>query len=168
MSVIHGNAGFRSLLAKVFRALALLIVATLIALTVASYFQSTPGTGDILLTIVLAVVTVLAGAHLMSLDRRYHRPADPRDVLDVRQSLEANIGRMVGEALAGKVQVNWDIGSPEVHRMDRDTLAKARVMASEGRLMDEICSMVDGNYANWSPPHQEAFRNLIQAAIDQG
>lgn len=160
-------ADHRAVLAKMFRGLSLLVVAVLLFLTVTSYFYSTPGTGDILLTIVLAAATLIASMHLLRLDRRYNRSPDARDVTDVQQAAQAAWSRMWDDALSGRLTVNLQVGEPEVHKIDAEGLARARAMLAEGKTIDEICGSIDSNYKNWLPPHQQAFRGIIQTALDQ-
>ena len=39
-------------------------------------------------------------------------------------------------------------------------------MSDEGKSLDEICRAVESNFAGWSLPHQQAFRNVMKAALD--
>lgn len=153
-------------LRTIFRALAALIMVTLVTLTILSYLHSTPGTGDILLTIVLAAVTLMAFQKLLSIDRM-HREPDPASTARLHQTLQGGLASKLQEALSGSVTIDWNVASPEVHRIDEEGLARARTMAKEGKSVDEICRAMEGDYANWAPPHQQAFRNVMQAVIDQ-
>jgi hypothetical protein len=153
---------------KVFRVLAGLIVATLLTLTVLAYRDSTPGTGDVLLSIVLAVVTLLAAARLLEIDRRHDREPDPALKAALHEAIQGDLSGKIQEALSGGVKVKWNVSSPEVHRIDEDGLALARSMADKGKSIDDICRAMDSDYASWSPPHQQAFRNVMQAALDHG
>ena len=153
---------------KVFRVVAGLIVATLLALTVLAYRDSTPGTGDVLLSIVLAIATLIAAARLLEIDRRHHREPDPALTAALHEAVHGELSSKIREALSGGVKVEWNVAAPQVHRIDEDGLALARSMADKGKSIDEICRAMDSDYAGWSPPHQQAFRNVMQAALDHG
>lgn len=151
---------------KIFRPLAGLVVAALIALTILAYRDSAPGTGDVLLSIVLAVVTLMAALRLLKIDRRLHQEPDPALRAALDQAVEGELSGKIREALTGAVKVDWNVSSPEVHRIDDDGLALARSMSDEGKSMDEICRTMEHDYADWTPAHQQAFRNVMQAALD--
>lgn len=151
---------------KVFRVLAGLIVATLLALTILAYRDSTPGTGDVLLSIILAVVTLMAAARLLEIDRKHHREPDPALKAALHEAIQGDLSIKIHEALSSGVKVEWNVSSPEVHRIDEEGLALARSMSDEGKSLDEICRAVESNFAGWSLPHQQAFRNVMKAALD--
>lgn len=156
----------KRLMRKVFRVLSAVVIAALLALTFLSYQASTPGTGDILLTVVLAAVTLITFMHLLKIDRWHNPEPGPAMKADLGQPVQNDLASKIQAALSGAVPVEWNFASPEVHRIDNEGLALARAMSDEGKSMDEICRALDADYAGWSPPHQQAFRNVMQAALD--
>lgn len=167
-ALLNADFKIRRGLAAVFKGLSILIIGVLATLTVISYFYSTPGTGDILVTIVLAAVTLIVTMHLLGRVSLYDSAPDPRLLTEAGRPTETRLSHMLGEALSGRVTVNWEVAAPEVHKMDLDDLARARVMVSQGKSIDDVCLAVNKDYAGWSPPHQQAFRAVIEAAVNQG
>ena len=148
------------------RVVAIIIVASMVVLTVASYFATDPSDGSRLLTIVLAAATLIVAGHLHSLDRR-HRPAPGgRDEVAPRRDLRAQLAAKVGERLLGRAKFEWTIAPTQVETIDLDALERARAMAAEGRKMDEICRTISAEYDQWSPPHQQAYQSVVRAAIE--
>lgn len=158
--------GAKRVMKKIFRVVSAVFVGGLLILTFLAYQASRPGTGDILLPIVLAVVTLMISMHLLQVDSRHNVEPDPGLREEIDQMVQAELGSKIQAALSGAVPVEWNFASPEVHRIDNEGLALARAMSDEGKPMDEICRVLEADYAGWSPPHQQAFRNVMQAALD--
>ena len=52
--------------------------------------------------------------------------------------------------------------------MDAALLNEAKRMAASGTPIDDICRMIDPDHDRHAPVHQEVFRNIVRAAIEQG
>ena len=160
-------ADIKKTLHTVSRVLAFIIVASLAALTVASYFATDPNDGSRLLTIVLAAGTAILALHLHRIDRR-HRPTRGGGSLEtaVARDGRADLASMIGAALLRRGKVEWTIAPPEVYSMDQQTLDRARAMAADGTPMEEICRSIAPDYSQWDPAHQQAYEGVVRAAIE--
>lgn len=160
-------ADIKQALHAVSRVLAFIIVASLAALTVASYFATEPNDGSRLLTIVLAAGTAILALHLHRIDRR-HRPTSGGGSLEtaVVRDGRSDLASMIGAALLRRGKVEWTIAPPEVYSMDQATLERARAMAADGRPMDEICQSIAPEYPQWDAAHQQAYEGVVRAAIE--
>ncbi len=147
--------GVRSLFKRIYKIGMILITTVLAALTVISYMSATPGNGLLLITGILAIGTLIAGLSISKLDD---------------QERQGEIYRQIGQEFRGLVQGSTTFGyaSPDVHRIDAATVEEAKRMASDGASIDDICSAIDPEHVAHDPAHRQAFRNVVQAMIDQG
>lgn len=158
---------FKRTLLTIHRILAFILVASLAALTVGSYFATNPNDGSRLLTIVLAAGTLMLAVHLHGIDRR-HRPTPGDRALEasLTADVRSDLAQKIGAALLRGGRVEWQVASPEVYSIDRETLDRARAMAADGRPMDEICRSIAPDYDQWGAAHQQAYRSVVRAAIE--
>lgn len=161
------GAELKRTLYAVQRALAFILVGSLAALTIGSYFATDPDDGSRLLTIVLAAGTLILGHHLHRMDRRI-RPAAADDAPQGGPAfnIRAELASKMGAALLGDAKVELKIASPEVYSIDQVTLDRARAMAAEGHAMDEICRTISPEYDGWGAAHQQAYQSVVRAAIE--
>ena len=157
----------RHVMGAIHRGLSWILVALLAAATIGTYWASSPGDGSRLLPAVLLMVTVIAGLHLHNRSRRFGNPTDDSALrADFRRTVELDLSNKIAAALVDGSQVRWNVGAPEVHSMDRETIAHARALAAEGMSMDEVCRTIEPEYGGWSFPHQQAFQAVVRAAIE--
>lgn len=131
----------------------------LLALMLASgailaYAGATPANGLLLISGILAVLTLIAGLSISKLEW---------------QDEQAETYRQIGQDIRKlvKVSTSYSYAEPEVHRVDLATVAKAKRMASDGAPIDHICKEIDPGHDGHHPAHKEAFRKIVQAMIDQ-
>lgn len=156
----------RQMLLTVHRAISVLAVGVLLALTVISYWSSSPDDGSMLVPAMLAVVTLIVWLKLHNWRERYGpADADPAVRSDLVRTIQADLSEKIAAALLDPARVKWEVASPEVYRMDAATLERARAMAIEGRSMDEICRSVQADYDRWDGPHQQAFQAVMREAV---
>jgi hypothetical protein len=158
----------RAVLRAIHRTLSVTIIVILLTVTIASYFAANPHDGSLLVTGILVMVTLITGLHLHSVDSRLHSGKWAGFRIDFLRRVEADLEEKMAAALRDGSQLRWGVGSPQVHRIDGETLASARSKAAEGRSIDEICRTIDPDYACWSAPQQQAYQSVIRAAIDHG
>lgn len=148
-----------------------------------SYRDSTPGTGDVLLSWVLGVLAFLTLLSVPKLDRHDAQAETYRGILDdVRSRFPVNV-KFTGanmpplDAPSASTASGWsDTGAPvsihfadpEVHRVDADIVKKAKQMSAVGAPIDDICRMIDPDHDLHDPMHREAFRRIVQAMITEG
>lgn len=166
---IRSPTGTRQTLLTLHRVLTVLVVGVLLALTVSSYFSSSPDDGSMLVPAILAVVTLIVWLKLHNWRERYD-PAEPDPAVrsDLARTIHADLSDKIAAALLDPARVKWEVASPEVYSMDGATLDRARAMASEGRPMDEICRSVQADYDRWDGAHQQAFQAVMREAIAHG
>jgi len=156
----------RTLLA-VSRVLGILLVGSLAALTIISYFETDPDDGSRLFTIVLATGTLILGHHLHRMDRR-HRPIGSDGALQSSPEFDvrAELARKIGTAMLAGGKVEWKVASPEVYSLDQNTLDRAKAMVAEGSAMDQICRAIAPQYEAWDFQHRQAYQAVVRAAIE--
>lgn len=150
---------------------------TLAVLAYLAYRSSTPGTGDVLLSVVLGVLAFLTLLSIPKLDWQDEQAETYRGILDDMRSRGpisfkfTGTGeppadtptRAGGEHMTAPVSVEF--AEPEVHRVDAELVSEARRMASEGHSIDDICRMIDPGHDSNDRMHREAFRRIVQAMI---
>lgn len=173
----------RDVLKLIYKLGVLAAALTLGALAYLAYAGSTAGSGDVLLSIVLGVLALLALLSVPRLDWQDEQAEIYRGIFDdmrTRFPLEVKFAGTPesppGAAPQGGGQ--WTIGTgapvsvrhgePEVHRVDASMVDKARRMASEGAPIDDICRMIDPGHDRDDSFHQQALRRIVQAMIEQG
>lgn len=151
----------RGVLTAVLKGLSILIVAFFAAATIAAYVAATPGNGLLLVSMLLAAVTLIVGMHLHKIYRRFARPR-----IDPARAVPTDLASWLGAALLNKAQVRWELGSPQVHSIDRETLTRAQAMLAEGRSLEEVCRSIDSGYDSWSAPRRQAWQAVLRAAVE--
>ena len=173
----------RDVLKLIYKGLMTLVTVVLAGGAILAYWSSTPGNGLLLVSGILAVLALIALLSIGNLDRRDYQADTYREIADdmlarfpvqfrfgksaSRPGNAATFGTMEWTAEEG-APVSVHFAEPEVHRMDQAMLDEARRMAAEGAPIDEICRMVDPEHDRHDPAHQEVFRRIVRAAIEQG
>ena len=158
--------GARQVLLTVHRLLSILVIGVLLVLTVGSYWSSSPNDGSMLVPAMLAIVTLMVWLKLHNWRRRYGPAAvDPAVRSDLARIVQASLSEKIAAALSDPARLKWETASPEVYRMDAETLDHARAMTEEGRPMDEICRSVQPDYDRWESAHQQAFQAVMREAL---
>jgi hypothetical protein len=121
---------------------------------IAAYVSATPGNMLLLVSGILAVLTLMAGASISKLDDQDRRAEGYRQIgQDIRKLV--------------KISTSYAHAEPEVHRVDLATVEEAKRMAADGAPIDDICRAIDPGHDGHGPAHQEAFRRTVQAMVDQ-
>lgn len=143
----------RSLFKRIYRIGMILITLVLAGFTVLSYVSATPGNGLLLVSGILALLTLIAGLSISRLDD---------------QDAQAEAYSQIGQDIRNLVKVSTHFGhaQPEVHRVDAATVEAAKRMALDGAPIDDICQAIDPGHAGHDPAHQEAFRGIVRAMIE--
>ena len=171
----------RDVLKLVYKAGMIAATVVLAVLAYLAYRSSTPGTGDVLLSIILAILAFFALLSIPKLDWQDEQAETYRGMFDDLRRLRANVrftsgpppadslptGAKPGGAPTGP-HMTVHFAEPEVHRVDANVLDQARRMAAEGAPIDDICRMVDPGHDRNDELHREAFRRIVQAMIDEG
>ncbi len=114
------------------------------------------------------MVTLIVALKLHNWRDKYHNPEQDAALrADFNWNVQSDLSRKLAAALS-EAPVRWEIGSPEVHRMDQETVDRARAMAAEGRSMDDICGSIEPAYEGWGSPHRQAFQAVVRAMIEEG
>jgi hypothetical protein len=103
---------------------------------------------------ILAVLALIAGLSISKLDWQ-----------DRQGEAYRQLGRDIRHGI--NLSTSYTFNEPEVHRVDLATLEQAKRMASEGVPIDDICKVIDPGHDGHLPAHQEAFRRMVQAMIEQ-
>ena len=143
----------RSLFKLIYKVGMTIVTLLLGAGAVFAYLSATPGNGLLLVSGILALLTLMAGLSISKLDW---------------QDEQAEKFRQIGEEFRGLVQLSTSHvhTEPEVHRVDSRTVDEARRMAADGAPLDDVCRMIDPDHDRNDRYHQEAFRRIVQAMID--
>lgn len=156
---------------------------TLSILAYLAYQSSTPGTGDVLMSLVLGVMALLALLSIPKLDWQDERAETYRGMLDeARRRFSFNV-QFTGASKPSSVaapsstgplwgepdsQVTVNFAEPEVHRVDAKLVDDAKRMSAAGAPIDDICRMIDPDHDCHDPMHREAFRRIVQAMVAEG
>ena len=118
-----------------------------------AYASATPANGLLLISGILAVLTLIAGLSISKLDDR---------------DKQAETYRQIGHDIRGLVKVSTHhvTAEPEVHRVDLAALDEARQMDQQGASIDAICCLIDPGHEGNDPIHQAAFRKMVRAMLD--
>ena len=144
-----------------------------------SYATATPGNGQLLMTGILAILAIMAVLAIPTRqieDELATGRRSPSDQLQPRFPMSLLFGS--GGKMVGSGTIQWSategtpttihFAEPEVHRMDGDMLDEAKRLAAQGAPIDEICRMIDPDHDRHDPMHQEVFRRMVRAAVEQG
>ena len=118
-----------------------------------AYVSATPANMLLLVSGILAILTLMAGVSIFKLDDR------DRQAENYRQ-----IGQEFRKLV--KVSTSYAHAEPEVHRVDLATVEEAKRMAADGAPIDDICRSIDPGHDGHDPAHKEAFRKIVQAMIE--
>ena len=159
-----------------------MIAATVALVTLAylAYRTATPGNGQLLISGILALLALITFLSIPKLDWQDEEAAQYRAIFDdmrARFPISIQFGRPpTHRSQAGatggvfpneSAMTMHSFADPEVHRISGATLEEARRMDSEGRPIDDICRMIDGDHDLHDPTHQEVFRRLVRTVIEQ-
>jgi hypothetical protein len=138
---------------RIYKVGMILVTLTLGGLAVLAYLESTPGNGLLLISGILALLTLIAGLSISKLDDR---------------DAQAESYRQIGEDIRNLVKMSTHRvhSEPEVHRVDLAALEQARRMDQEGASIDSICRLIDPGHDGHDPAHQAAFRKMVRAMLD--
>ena len=142
----------RDLFKRIYKIGMILVTLALGAGAALAYVSATPGNGLLLVSGILAILTLMAGLSISKLDEQDEQAETYREI-------GQDIGRLVS------FSTSHSIADPEVHRVDAATLEEAKRMAAEGASIDEICRVVDPAYDGHDPAHQDAFRRVVQTML---
>lgn len=158
----------RETMGAIHRILSAVIVAVLVALTISAYLASSPHDGSLIVPGVLAMVTLIVALKLHNWRHTFYNPKQDAALrADFHWTVQSDLSRKLTAALS-EMPVRWEVGSPEVHRMDQETVDRARAMAADGQSMDDICRSIEPDYEGWSAPHRQAYQAVVRAMIEAG
>lgn len=143
--------------------------------TAAAYFSATSGNGLLLVAMIMAVLTLMAGLSIFKLDwqdeeaKAYRGIAQDLITRFGRPQLSDGIGAIARPGTGGdsRFQFTFQVAEPEVHRVDAAGLDDAKRMAAAGAPIDDICRSIDPDHEGHDAAHQEAFRKIVRAMIEQ-
>ncbi len=118
-----------------------------------AYVSATPANGLLLISGILALLTLIAGLSITKL-------GDQDKQAETYRQIGQDFRRLV------KVSTNRTYAEPEVHRVDPAALEQARRMDQEGASIDAICRLIDPGHDGHDPAHQAAFRKMVRAMLD--
>jgi len=166
--------GARETLKLIYKVAMIILTAALAAGTVAAWWYATPGNGLLLVAGILAILTLIAGLSINKLEWQDRQAESYRQIAD---DIRTGLGQLRSVRAAGPDQmvkfsfgagpVNVDVADPEVHRVDSALLDDAKRMAAADAPIDDICRMVDPAHDSHDEFHQEAFRRVVRAMIEQ-
>jgi len=132
-----------------------MILLTLMAAggAILAFVNATPANGLLLISGILAVLTLMAGLSISKLDWQDEQAESYRET---GQQIRNLIIRSTRHAYA----------EPEVHHVDAAAVEVAKRMASDGAPIDDICRTIDPGHDGNDPAHKEAFRRIVQAMIE--
>ena len=174
----------RELFKLIYKVAMILVTLAFAGGAVLAYVSATPGNGLLLISGILAILTLIAGLSITKLDDQDERAETYREIIDdvrsrvtwvtpsVRPAAEPadEPGRDAGpERIPGKpISVSVHHSEPEVHRVDTAMLEEAKRMAADGAPIDDICRMVDPQHDRRDRFYQEALRRVVKTMIEQG
>ena len=143
----------RRLFKLIYKVGMILLTLMLAAGAILAYANATTANGLLLVSGILAILTLIAGLSISKLDDQ-----------DARAETYRQLGQDIRNLV--KVSTRHSYAEPEVHRIDSAGVEDAKRMASEGAPIDDICRAIDPGHDAHDPVHQEAFRKIVQAMID--
>lgn len=164
----------RETLKLIYKSLTILITLALGIGAVAAWYYSTPGNGLLLVSGILAILTLIVGLSIKKLEWQDQQAESYREILDemkarIPVSISFSSSKGPGQQLGTTTGqgVSFQVAEPDVHRVDNDMLEAARRMAADGAPIDDICRMIDPAHDRNDPFHQEAFRKIVRTMIEQ-
>ena len=171
----------RDLFKLIYKVAMTLVTLALAGGAVLAYLSATPGNGLLLISGILAILTLITGLSITKLDDQDRRAETYRSIIDDMRSLakgthpDFKVDRAgtemsggIGPAAGGRVSFSVHHSEPEVHRVDSGMLEEAKRMAADGAPIDDICKMIDPEHDQRDVHYQEAFRRLVKTMIEQG
>ena len=143
----------RNIFKLLYKVCMILVTLALAGGAVLAYVSATPANGLLLISGILAVLTLMAGLSISKLDDRDKQAETYRQI-------GQDIRRLV------KVSTHHVTPEPEVHRVDLAALEEARLMNQQGASIDVICRLIDPGHDGNDPVHQAAFRKMVRAMLD--
>ena len=144
----------RSLLKLIYKVGMIVLTLLLAAGSILAYVSATSANMLLLISGILALLTLIAGLSISKLDDQ-----------DKQAETYRQIGRDIRDLV--KVSTSHSYVEPEVHRVDATMLETAKRMASDGLPVDAICLAIDPEHDSHSPAHKEAFRKVVKAMIEE-
>lgn len=149
-----------------------LVTIGLVISAVAAFWNHTPVNQLGLVGGILAFLALMAGLSISKLDDQ-DRQAET--YAEIGREFRAKMPFTMKFGEGGKIDWNLKDGAfnvqyttPEVHRVDAAGMEDAKRMAAEGVPIDHICRAIDPEHDRHDPAHQEAFRKIVRAMIEQG
>jgi hypothetical protein len=143
----------RSIFKLIYKIGMILLTLMLASGAILAYVRATPANMLLLISGILAILTLMAGLSISKLDDQDKRAESYRQIgQDIRKLV--------------KVSTNYGYAEPEVHRVDLATVDEAKRMAKDGAPIDDICRSIDPGHDGHDPAHKEAFRKIVQAMIE--
>lgn len=174
----------RELFKLIYKVAMILVTLAFAGGAVLAYVSATPGNGLLLISGILAFLTLIAGLSITKLDDQDERAATYRTIIDDVRSRVVRVPPGVRpvanpsgepgsdawlEGISGKpITMSVQYSEPEVHRVDSSMLEEAKRMAADGAPIDDICRVVDPEHDRRDPYYQEAFRRVVKSMIEQG
>ena len=168
----------RDILKLIYKVVMIAITAALIGGAILAYYYATTANQLLLISGILGLLALIAGLSISKLDDQDAQAATYRSILDdVRRHTKVSVnfaepgsrGVPSAQPAAARKMADISIGfaEPEVHRVDAATLDDARRMAAEGASIDDICRAIDPDHDRHDRVHQEAFRRIVKAMLEQ-
>lgn len=143
----------RSIFKLIYKIGMILLTVMLASGAILAYVSATPANMLLLVSGILAVLTLIAGLSISKLD-------DQDKQAETYREIGQDIRKLV------KVSTNYGYAEPEVHRVDSATVEEAKRMAKDGAPIDDICRSIDPGHDGHDPAHKEAFRKIVQAMVE--
>ncbi len=160
----------RRTLSLVHRALMTFVTIVLGGGAVLAWWYSTPANQLLLIAGMLGLLALMAGLSI------FRHQIDDAEAATLSRLVEVARATAPAEKVAAiqqlvigtPAQVTVSYGEPEVHRVENALLEDCKQMAAEGASIDSICRAVDPEHDQHDLGHQEAFRKIVRAMIEQG
>lgn len=156
----------------VYRTGMMLVTLVLAIGSAAAFWAHTPANQLGLVGGILALLALIAGLSISKLDDR-DRQAE--SLAEIGREFRAKMPFAMNFGKGG--QVDWSLkegsfnvqyAEPQVHQVDAAGLEDAKRMAADGAPIDDICRAIDPEHDLHDPVHQEAFRRIVRAMLEQG
>lgn len=142
----------RQFLKTVYKILMFMVATFLFAGAFFSWQAATPANQLLLVSGILALLSLMAFLSIGKLDR---------------QDITAEEYRNLLGDLLDKVQVSTSFSAPQVQRIDSDTLRRAQQKFQDGTALDDVCRSINGDFDSWDKAQQKTFQQVLKAAIEQ-
>ena len=143
----------RELFKTIYRSLKILVTLALGGGAILAWWHSTPANQLMLMSGILAILTLMAGLSISKLDD---------------QDAQAEKFRSIFQSIPTVARINIVQAEPEAHHVDAAMLEQAKRMAAEGAAIDDICRAIDPGHDRRDEVSQSAFRALVRLMIEKG